>query len=139
MCNEFSSDMTVMIIANEKLIFFCHFIMCFEIKASLKLVQVMFIACSTFWIAIKSSDVMNTHWNSLSWKIFCFENDERRNKAFIDINAFYYCNSFLIFEFHLKLLINIEINNTFFYFLFIDWKLTFIHVIYVFWFNIKLH
>jgi len=138
MDNEFSDNVIIIFII-DKMILSCHFIMCFGIKISFQSVQSMFILCSFFWIAIKSPIVMNTDLNSLSEQIFHFENDKRRDNTFINTNTLHYHDSFLTLRLYLKFLINMNIDNISLCFFLINYKSTFVHIVYIFWFDIELH
>jgi len=131
--------MTVMSIADKNAIFSIRFFLCFRIKALLQPVQPMFIACPSFGVVIKSPITINTYRNPLSEQTFSFKSDEWRNTTSISTNTLCYCDPFLMSRLCLKLLMNPCINNNTLCFFFTDCKPSFIHIVYIFLLDIKLH
>jgi len=124
--------MIVMFIANEKMIFFRHFVSCRKLKITHQSMYIIFITYSIFRITRESSMSMDISRNSLSRKLLHFKNNQRRNNIFIHINTFHHWHSFLTFKFCLKLLTNLSIDNISLYLLLVDNKPIFIHVIHIF-------
>jgi len=132
MSDEFAGNITIMTITYQESIFARRFVSSQRFKTLSQPLYSMLITCPTFCIASKTPLSRNISVNPSYWKFCPFENDQRWKSLSVRANAFHRCNPFLTSRFALKLLPNIDVDNTFGCLNFSDRIAAFIYVVFIF-------